>query len=376
MSTSLLFGLDHSNHSFDARHRKSFGKNIFTNAFPIALACYMDSQGLGPLVIEALVEQGYLTTRQTETPFADLICCDPSNAHWLFENSYTKYRSFATGEPNRSDVVVADMREGYAHKSAFEIKLITVPNSATANRPREQQSCELVTRPPTIEQLCFSIVRSFGTSRRHDISDIISECLGNPMDYRWSDESYMLERLPRVVDAAANIAREGISAQHPFVLSAIWRTKGQEAILDGECFDIFAWTDMAFLQLFTNSAKNEQTSISRPSRSVIWLVKALFDYGIQGKVTFAKTHSDITFGAQTDKAASFTGPHIMMFMDGDTFRHPRVPGGDYKKIIDPAAIDFLMPERRLDGVLGIMRLLESYGHPSQVNVRHSPTLMD
>lgn len=358
MSSSLLFGLENSNHVFDESHKaESFGKNVFTNAFPIALAQYMDSIGLGPMCIRAWLNGSELETEQVEVPFSEQIGCNAKKARWLFESSYSEYDAFATGTPNRSDIVVEDGETG-KHTAALEVKLITVPNSATAHQPREKQSCELVTRPPSIEQLCFSIARSFGYQRRHDIGDIISGCLDNPMDYKWNDEAFMLGHLPKLVDAAESVAKEGIASQHTFALSAIWRTKGQNAVLDDECFDVFTWTDMAFLQLFTDSTKSEMSKISRPARSVVWLVKALFDYSVQGKVTFGKTHSDITFGAQSDKAASFAGPKILRFIGGETFLHPRIKGSDYRKIINPDAVDFLKPERRLDAVLGITKMID------------------
>ena len=309
------------------------------------------------MCIRALVNNGSLTTEQVEIPLSEQIGCDAKTACWLFEESYDEYDAYATGTPNRSDIVVADGETG-KHTSALEVKLITVPNSATAHFDRDKQSCELVTRPPSIEQLCFSIARSFGHKRRHDIGDIISDCLDNPMDYKWNDETFMLDHLPKLVIAAESVAIEGIDSQHTFALSAIWRTKGQNAVLDDECFDVFTWTDMAFLQLFTESTRGEMTKISRPARSVVWLVKALFDYSVQGKVTFEKTHSDITFGPQSDKAASFAGPRILRFIGGETFIHPRVKGSDYTKIIDPDAVDYLKPERRLDAVLGITKTIE------------------
>lgn len=358
MNEPLLFGLGNANHVFDEKHKsEAFGKNIFTNAFPIALAQYMDSIGLGPICIRAKVNDGKLTTEQVEIPLSDQIYCDPAKARWLFEESYDEYRTFATGAPNRSDIVVENGATG-EHAAALEVKLITVPNSATAHFEREQQSCELVSRPPSIEQLCFSIARSFGYDHRHDIGDIIAESLHNPMDYKWSDEHFMLDHLAEIVEAAENVAIEGIDEQHTFALSAIWRTKGQNPVLDDECFDVFTWTDMAFMQLFTSSVSKDAKAISRPARSVIWLVKALFDYSVQGKVTFEKTHSDITFGTQSDKAASFTGPKMLRFIGGETFMHPRVKSEDYTKIIAPHAVDYLKPERRLDAVLGITKMLD------------------
>lgn len=38
--------------------------------------------------------------------------------------------------------------------------------------------------------------------------------------------------------------------------------------------------------------------------------------------------------------------------------HPRVKSEEYTKIIAPHAVDYLKPERRLDAVLGITKMLD------------------
>lgn len=124
MAESLLFGLSNSNHVFDEKHTKSFGKNIFTNAFPIALAQYMDSVGIGPICIRALIDGGKLATEQVEVPFSDLLGCDVKKARWQFEESYSEYQAYATGTPNRSDIVVVDGDTG-KQATALEVKLVT-----------------------------------------------------------------------------------------------------------------------------------------------------------------------------------------------------------------------------------------------------------
>lgn len=51
MANTYLYGLEHANHEFDGSDPKAFGKNIFTNAFPLALLVYMDDLGYGPMYI-------------------------------------------------------------------------------------------------------------------------------------------------------------------------------------------------------------------------------------------------------------------------------------------------------------------------------------
>lgn len=356
MAESYLFGLEHSNHVFDGAHPKSFGKNIFTNAFPVALACYMDSVGIGPMLVHVEGDaSGDFAIRQDETPFAEIIGGDVQNIRWLFETGFDGYGPYATNQARRSDVVAQDMTTG-EHLRPFEVKLVTVPNSATAHLSREQYGCEIVTRPPTVEQLCFSIARSFGVVRRQNLASIIASALINPMDFDWANERYMLQHFESVLSALRSVISEGIDNQTPFALNAIWRTKGQAPILDAECFDVFVWSDMAFADLFRRTSESQPFDrktggLARHARSVVWLVKSLFDYAVQGTVTFERTHSAITYGGQTDKAGAFSGNRLHPYLFCDEFVHPRVADRSYRDIIAAEGVALLKPERRLDAAL-------------------------
>lgn len=351
---SYLYGLERSNHDFTIE--KSFGKNIFTNAFPVSLSMYMARElNLDMNYLRAGIGDGGLPiVSHTLEPLERLLKTPLNKTSWHFEDSFTGYDLFATSSANRSDLVVRNIDTGQ-EMSAFEVKLVAAPTSGTANRVREQQSCEIVVRPPTIEQMCFSIAASYGPSRRHDLGDMIAQQLQSPMDYDWASETYMLGKLPNIIAAAEEIICEGIDFQTPFVLNALWRTIGKSTVFDDECFDVFFWSDLAFLQLFTNVAKNAvesgSSTIGRPARSVIWLVKSLFDYSAQGAVTFERTHSDVTYGGQTDKAGAFSGNSVLKFIGCDEFYHPRVAKEEYQSIISPGGISLLSPERRLDGFI-------------------------
>ena len=165
----------------------------------------------------------------------------------------------------------------------------------------------------------------------------------------------MLEKLPLVLAAAERIVEQGIDLQTPFVLNALWRTEGKSSIFDQECFDVFFWSDMAFLQLFTNATRRAidggRKKVGRPERSVVWLVKSLFDYSVQGKVTFAKAHGELTYGGQTDKAGAFSGNSVMELVGCRNFYHPRVGKEAYREVVRPEGIALLSPERRLDSFI-------------------------
>lgn len=87
-----------------------------------------------------------------------------------------------------------------------------------------------------------------------------------------------MENKNAVIEAAEDIIRNGIEEQTPLVVIAEWRTEGQTPRLDENAFDVFVVTDMALLSAFTQTANNRAKTISRPYRSVIWLVKSLYDY--------------------------------------------------------------------------------------------------
>lgn len=93
------------------------------------------------------------------------------------------------------------------------------------------------------------------------------------------------------------------------------------------------------------------SSIGRPARALIWFIKSMFDYSAQGRVTFERTHSLVTFGGQTDKAGSFTSGGIRPFIKSKHFIHPRISVNETNEILLPEGAALLKPERRLDAVL-------------------------
>lgn len=353
-----LFGLENASHDFT--NPESLGKNIFTNAFPIAVAQYIANyRNLKIPLIKAKYAQNTISTEHELASWESIIGTDPRTANFLFEEVYSGFEKYTDNTPNKSDIVIADKRG--IHSRPFEVKLMVVPNSQTATKEHKEQSCEIVVRPPTVEQLAFSLANSYGAGRRAELLDIITDCLERPMDYQWANESWMQSKIIKVLEAANKIVQKGINLQTPFAITAIWRTEGQKPILEENAFDVFVWTDMAFLQLFTDKVTNREggvrRNITRPERSVVWLVSALFDYAAQRTLNFSKHHSQITYGTQTDKAGAFAGDIPLKHLKSQEFFSPRVKKDELENIVSKEAFDYLMPERRLDSAIMIQHLI-------------------
>lgn len=361
-TSSFLFGLERASHNF--RQKESLGKNIFTNAFPIALAQFLAlKEKLEIPVIEAIFDAEQLGTRHIKKPWKQIIGVNPKEAQFFFEMPFDGYRPYTKGTPNKSDIVAANA-DG-VHTRPFEVKLVVIPNSQTADKPHDEQSCEIVLRPPTIEQLAFSIANSYGTRRRAELLDIIAKCLVNPMDYNWTNHDWMKGHLELVKTATVEVIRNALVSQTPFALTAIWRTQGQKPILEENAFDVFVWTDMAFAQLLmgeTDGAaectSRRKTAITRPERSLVWLLSSLYDYAAQSTLNFGKHHSRITYGTQTDKAGAFAGSVPLKFLRSEEFFKPRITRNKLERIVSPQALALLMPERRLDAVLVTQHLMK------------------
>lgn len=336
------------------------GKNIFTNALPLALANYLHFERQLPLSQIAAVTRadGSICTEHNLRSWLDIVEVPSGMLRFDFETVFSGYGPFTHSQANKSDVVISEI--GGEHKRALEIKLVVTPTSGTARKPRNEQSCEIVVRPPSIEQLAFSIAHSFGTDRIAQLANLLIGALNHPHDFQWSDTNYMLPKVDSFVNAAESIIRAGIEVQTPLFLIAVWRTKGQSPQLDENAFDVFVATDLAFLTLFTEAAKRSKRpreNISRPERSLIWLIYALWQYATQGSLNFGNIHERLTYGSQTDKAGSFTSNASLSLMESDVFFYPRISREEITEVVTTEGLALLMPERRLDQALWIQSLI-------------------
>src|SRR5699024_7101808 len=232
------------------------------------------------------------------------------------------------------------------------------------------QVVETVFRPPTVEQVAFSIAYGYTSTRRFEMQTILREHLGLPNEYDWNNSAFMIRKIPSVIRATEAIIEAGLDLQRPLIMIALWRSRGQKPLLDeNNAFDTFIWTDLAFVQLFVQAVRNTYLGtnlelivplpkkITRPARTLIWLIRSLWDYTTQFTLDFPRVQRDTSYGTQTDKAGSFTTGARDLLMSHE-FLYPRVPADGIDAILHTKARGYLLPERRLDAALSLRFALE------------------
>lgn len=187
-----LFGISNSNRDF--RKEKNWGKNIFNNAFPVALACYMDSQELQPVYLSLDsnkgIHHGYIEV-------AELFGISPNDDEifFAFESDYTPYRSLVDDGLPRADLVVQNDDAGLC-TSSLEIKLTALPDNSTYDLSDEQFGTELVVRPDTIVYIALGIAYAF-----KDQKEVLSKQLQEiPTILDWTDIAEISPVIPIIAE--------------------------------------------------------------------------------------------------------------------------------------------------------------------------------
>lgn len=347
------FGIDSSNHDFS--QRRAWGKNIFTNAAPISIAQYLSLElGQHPVEVYADVVDKKVVTKHRKRAWREVIDADPTDCRFNFESKYDGYKNFTRGEPDKSDVVI--LGSDGTHRRALEIKLTAVPDNTTVRSEHDKQSCEIVARPSTIEQLAYSICETFARGGgRHELNEIFLRHIPNPQSFPWADGTKLLGKLESIYAFLTDIISHERENQIPAVLNVIWRTDGSRPVLEEEAFDVFVWTNFAFLALFMDrrGSSVKRRTITRPERSLIWLTRMLYDYSVQQHFSRMEITRDITLGTQTDKAGSFAGTRTLGYLNSAELQRPRVTTASLRDIMSDESLAFLAPERRLDAAIYI-----------------------
>jgi hypothetical protein len=161
------------------------------------------------------------------------------------------------------------------------------------------------------------------------------------------------EILPKAYEIIDRIIKEHIEKQSPILLQPVWKTKGKSLLLEDNCLDAFVWSDMAFTRLFldTSRSNNNGDGITRPSRTVLWLTKMLYDFAKEGKISHKQVIDGLTYDTKNDKAFAISGAISKKYMKSPELSRPRVKKEELKNIILGGGEKMLSPERRFDAVI-------------------------
>lgn len=339
-----LFGIQYSNRDYS--QPETWGKNQFNSSFPAALACYLHSRGLQAVYIKA---DAQLSPVIDHIGINDVFGIDPMSeqAYYAFESPFLPYQRYVVGNIPRNDLVIMD-REASTCLSSLEIKLTALPDNSTCHLTENLYGSELVIRPDTIIYLACSIIQKF--SSRQELLDLIDPVGTRITD--WSQADHVIPYLSQMRVRIRQIVEQKNHLQTPIILQPIWKTEGKSPRLAQHCLDVFVWSDFGMLNLFLPGPEEYSfQSISRHTRSMVWLFKMLYDYSRQGRFNGQRIIDELSYNTKNDKAFSTNGKRTHPLMTCPELTRPRITKDAIQKIILGGGQNLLSPERRFDAII-------------------------
>lgn len=342
-----LFGIKHSNRDFTLPY--SWGKNQFNSSFPAALLCYMGSKQIQPVYLTLNKD---LTIQHSKITAEKLLGLpyNSENVFFSFEESFSPYSDLVIGQLARADLVTRDIStKNKDCLVALEIKLTALPDNSTCELDNENDfGCEIVVRPDTIVYIALAIANIYA-NKINSLQELISPICSNIRE--WEDAENIRPHMSKIIEAIDNILKINLSKQAPLMLQPIWKTQGKKSILAENCFDVFVWSDFGITRLFIDQSRNKSGNFTRQERSVVWLIKMLYDFANIGKINPARVTSQLSYNTRNDKAFAASGKITNLYMASNELTNPRIIKHAVKEIILGGGQNYLSPERRLDAII-------------------------
>jgi hypothetical protein len=269
---------------------------------------------------------------------------------FAFESDFIPYQPLVFGNVPRIDLVTQDTSRQTCLR-CLEIKLTALPDNSTCELADHQFGSELVVRPDSIVYLALSIVTNY---QQHP--EELEHLIGNIFDeiQDWSDGQRVIPYISKMIEILNNILINQCTLQIPLIMQPIWKTIGKSPQLADNCLDIFVWSNLAFAQLFLNEViidLTNETRITRQLRSIIWLMKMIFDFCKNKRIHHTKVIDELSYNTKNDKAFAVSGKISHAFMTCPELTNPRITKNEIKNIILGGGHLLLSPERRFDAIL-------------------------
>ncbi|MBD2394629.1 HindVP family restriction endonuclease [Cyanobacterium aponinum FACHB-4101] len=336
-----LFGLTSSNRDFSLEN--SWGKNQFNNSFPVALCCYIHSQGLKSNYLG--INSGCFNISEISIP--DVFGINPldKDIYFAFESIHTPFQKYVIDSLPRTDLVIQRKSDGYC-LTGLEIKLTALPDNTTCELDESNYGSEIVVRPDTIVYLACSIAQNLGQK--------LNQLL--PLDIEindWTESDQVLPHIQKIIKILQNIAIELENKQSPFLIQPIWKTIGKSSKLAENCLDVFAWSNAGFIYFISQIADNnpQAKKITRQTRTAIWLYKMLSDIKCNGRFNHLQIIDELSYNTKNDKAFASAGNITNKYMSSPRLIQPLITKQEIKNIILGGGQNLLSPERRFDAII-------------------------
>lgn len=351
-----LYGIINSNR--DMTQKKHWGKNEFTNSFPVAVANYMNETDRLPVYV-CLDDQLNVIHKHISmnNAFNYPDSYKSNDIYFDFESVAEEDRLLngkGEGNSTRSDIVIWNKQHDKCYRG-MELKLTVVPDNTTKLKPHDEQGPELVIRPVSILHLSNLLASYYADNpaKLYQLLNPVTRTFTSQED--WLNEGKVIAQLEPSLQVLENILKDTADKQIPILMQCIWRTEGVSPRLDENAFDIFFWSTHAFTKLFLSSINIDQIikkkKLDRKTRSLVWIIRMLNDFVSYGKIKGEELIHTLSFGNQTDKAFAASGRKTLDFLAGTELSAPRVRREEVENIILGNGQKMLSPERRLDASL-------------------------
>ena len=339
-----LFGQKHSSRNYT--NPECWGKNQFNSSFPASLVAYMYSKGVKPVYLKT--DAGNKVTHDYISA-DDLFGISPldDNAFYNFEAGFTPFEKYYSGKRENIDLVMV-RRDSNTAISGLDVKLTAIPDNTTKKQTEDQYGCEIVVRPPTICFLACSICSNYDSDEgRVRLRTLLS---GVPKVNHWEENEEVARVYNLIEEAVMRVSADMWEKQKPLILQPVWKTKGDKMILADDCLDVFAWSNLAMLQMCKGEPCNGRT-LTLFHRAIVWVYKMLFEYIDHERFDYLRIVKNHTYGFANDKAFAMSGIKTREFLRCAELTHPRISKYEIKNIILGGGQDLLSPERRFDAVI-------------------------
>lgn len=335
-----LFGLNKTNRDFT--QKETWGKNQFNSSFPAALCCFLASKNIQANYLS--ISNGKLNTNFISIKDVFRIDPDDKDTYFAFESQHTPYQKFVVGILPRTDLVIQKESTGEC-LSGLEVKLTALPDNTTCDFDEWLYGSEIVVRPDTIVYLACSIASG--------LSEQLCDILPIIKIKDWTEANLVLEKIDLIVNAIELLSIALEENQNAFLLQPIWKTIGKSPELTENCLDIFVWSDAGFSNFISRIAnkKTGAPSITRQTRTAIWLYKMLSDIKENKKFNHQKIIDSLSYNTKNDKAFASAGNITNKYMSCERLIKPIIKKSEIKEIILGGGQNLLSPERRFDAIL-------------------------
>ena len=308
----------------------------------------MDYQKLSPVYIKVdkdlKIVHGTVTVEEVfgSTPLSE-------NLFFGFEKEYAPYAPFILETLPRIELVTYDI-SGVQSKclKPLEIKLTALPDNQTVDLQEKDYGCEIVVRPDSIVYVALKIAIG-QKGNRPELLKILAPVFEKQVN--WEETESVLPLMPEISSAVEKLLEICVESQSPFMMQPVWKTIGKSLRLAEYCFDIFVWSNLSFVKLFLDVAKRNLKTISRHSRSVVWVAYMLYQFAKQGRIDHAYVIDKLSYNTKNDKAFACSGNITNPYMRSQQLLKPRLKREVVREIILGGGHKFLSPERRLDAAI-------------------------